>query len=104
MINLSNYIDKAIGLLMGYGPKLLLAILTLIIGLWIIKLVMKAFGRTMELSKIDISLQKFFKWVSSLLNQQADKLLNSKDYFPTFSTKHGVYKSAYISGYYLNIG
>ena len=67
MINLSNYTDKAIGLLMGYGPKLLLAILTLIIGLWIIKLVMKAFGRTMDRSKIDISLQKFFKSLVGIL-------------------------------------
>ena len=67
MINLSNYTDKAIELLMGYGPKLLLAILTLIIGLWVIKLVMKAFGRTMDRSKIDISLQKFFKSLFGIL-------------------------------------
>ena len=67
MINLSNYTDKAIGFLMGYGPKLLLAILTLIIGLWIIKLLMKAFDRTMDRSKIDISLQKFFKSLVRIL-------------------------------------
>ncbi|MCD6379816.1 mechanosensitive ion channel, partial [bacterium] len=59
MNNIQNYTDKAIGLLMGYGPKLLLAIVTLIIGLWIIKLFVKAFEKTMERSKTDLSLQRF---------------------------------------------
>jgi small conductance mechanosensitive channel len=59
MNNIQDYTDKAIGLLMGYGPKLLLAIVTLIIGLWIIKLFVKAFGKTMERSKTDVSLQRF---------------------------------------------
>ena len=59
MNNLQGYTGKAVELLMGYGPKLLLAIVTLIIGLWIIKLFVKAFGRTMERSKTDVSLQRF---------------------------------------------
>ena len=59
MTNLQNYTDKAIELLMGYGPKLLLAIVTLIIGLWVIKLFFRAFGKTMERSKTDLSLQRF---------------------------------------------
>lgn len=67
MINLSNYSDKAVGLLMDYGPRLLLSILTLIIGLWVIKLVMKAVVRAMERSRIDISLQKFFKSLFGIL-------------------------------------
>lgn len=64
MNNLQNYTDKAVDLLMLYGPKLLLAIVTLIIGLWIIKLFIKGFGKTLEKSKVDVSLQKF---LSSLL-------------------------------------
>lgn len=59
MNHLQNYTDKAIELLMVYGPKLLLAIVTLIIGLWVIKLFLKAFGRAMERSKTDVSLQRF---------------------------------------------
>jgi|TARA_B110000240_G_scaffold162379_1_gene181890 small conductance mechanosensitive channel len=38
---LEKYVDMAIQLAMGYGPKLVLAILTLIIGLWIINSVSK---------------------------------------------------------------
>jgi len=59
MNNLQNYTDKAVGFLMVYGPKLLLAIVTLIIGLWIIKLFVKALGKTMDRSKTDESLQRF---------------------------------------------
>jgi small conductance mechanosensitive channel len=59
MGNLQNYTGKAIELLMAYGPKLLLAIVTLIIGLWIIKLFVKGIGRAMERSKIEITLHKF---------------------------------------------
>ena len=44
---------------MAYGPKLLLAIVTLIIGLWIIKLFVRTFGKGMERSKTDASLQRF---------------------------------------------
>ena len=59
MDNLQNYSDKAIELLMGYGPKLILAFITLIIGLWVIKLFLKGLGKKMERSKTDLSLQRF---------------------------------------------
>jgi small conductance mechanosensitive channel len=56
---LQNYSGKAIELLMGYGPTLVLAIVTLIIGLWVIKLFIKGLGRAMEKGNIDVSLHKF---------------------------------------------
>ncbi len=59
MINYSVITDRAIELFMGYGPKLLLAVLTLIIGLWLIKVLVKQFDISMERGKIDKSLQKF---------------------------------------------
>ncbi len=64
MNNPQIYIDKAIELLMSYGPKLLLTIITLIVGLWVIKLFVKGFRKTMERSKIDVSLIRF---LSSLI-------------------------------------
>ena len=67
MGNLENYTDKAIGLLMSYGPKLLLAIVTLIIGFWIIKLVLKTTANTMEKGKLDISLQHFLSSLVGVL-------------------------------------
>jgi small conductance mechanosensitive channel len=67
MINLQNYTDKAVELLMVYGPKLILAIVTLIIGLWVIRLFVKGLGKTMERSKTDVSLQKFLMSLIEIL-------------------------------------
>jgi len=53
------YFDKAIELVMEYGPKLILAILFLIIGMWIIKGVKKLFTKAMQKGNVEISLQKF---------------------------------------------
>ena len=59
MSGFEKYTDKLIEQSSIYMPKLLLAIITLIIGLWVIKLIVKAFGRTMARSKTDESLQRF---------------------------------------------
>jgi len=56
-MNISS--EQIIALLVDWAPKLLLVILTLVIGLWIIKLLVKTFGKGMERSKVDVSLQKF---------------------------------------------
>ncbi len=53
------YIDKAVELIMLYAPKLLLAIITLIIGLWVIKLVVKGMEKALDKSNVDESLKKF---------------------------------------------
>jgi len=60
MANLPWYMEKGIELVMIYAPKLLLAIITLLVGLWIIKLIVRGLRRAMERSKVDASLQKFF--------------------------------------------
>jgi len=60
MNEVSVYTDQAVGYLVEYGPNVLLAILTLIIGLWVIKLIGKGFGRTMDKADIEVSLKKFF--------------------------------------------
>ncbi|MBN2184729.1 MAG: mechanosensitive ion channel [Candidatus Krumholzibacteriota bacterium] len=59
MEGLQTYSDKAMELLMSYGPKLLMAMVTLVIGLWIIRLLGKTFSKGMERSKIDLSLRSF---------------------------------------------
>ncbi len=53
------YLTKAIELIMEYGPKLLLAIVVLIIGLWIIKGVKKVVSRALQKGKVELSLQRF---------------------------------------------
>jgi len=58
-MELSQYVDRFVELAVLYAPKLLLAVLTLIIGLWVIRIIMRLFGRAMERSKLDASLEKF---------------------------------------------
>ncbi len=53
------YLDKAIELIMEYGPKLILAIVVLIIGMWIIKGIKKLIIKAMDKGKVDVSLQRF---------------------------------------------
>ena len=57
--DLEKYVDMAIQLAMGYGPKLVLAILTLIIGLWIINSVSKRVSKSLEKGGVDQTLSNF---------------------------------------------
>ena len=50
-----------------YGPKVVLAIITLIIGLWIISVLTRGFGRVMEKRNFDRSLTPFLKTLLSAL-------------------------------------
>lgn len=50
-----------------YGPKVVLAIITLIIGLWIISMLTRGFGRVMEKRNFDRSLTPFLKTLLSAL-------------------------------------
>ena len=61
---LNQLYDKAISFILSYGPKIIGAIIVLIIGLWIIKKVTKSIVRLMEKRNIDASLRPF---LSSLI-------------------------------------
>lgn len=50
-----------------YGVKLIAAIITLIIGLWIIKIITNAFSRLMDKKEVDPSLKGFLKSLTSML-------------------------------------
>ncbi|MFQ5771436.1 MAG: mechanosensitive ion channel family protein [bacterium] len=58
-MNPLNITDKTLQLLMQYGAGILMALVTLIVGLWIIKAIVKTLNRVMTRSKVDVSLQKF---------------------------------------------
>ncbi|MDH3642983.1 MAG: mechanosensitive ion channel [Gammaproteobacteria bacterium] len=62
----SVYADTAIELLMTYGPKLILAIVVLIVGLWIIKRVVRLIGKGMERSNAEPTLAKFLSSLASI--------------------------------------
>ncbi|MFT4302991.1 MAG: mechanosensitive ion channel family protein [Candidatus Woesearchaeota archaeon] len=59
MIDIQNLIGKAIELSIMYIPKFVLAILTLIIGLWIIRLIRKGITRKLSKKDIEATLKSF---------------------------------------------
>ncbi len=65
--SLQSYTQKLMDLAVEYGPKLLLAILVLLIGLWIIRLVLKGTNRAMERSNLEISLRKFLSGLFGII-------------------------------------
>lgn len=64
---LQGYMQHAIDLVIEYAPKLLLAIIVLIVGFWIIKLIIKAANRAMDRSEVDVSLRKFLNGLLGIL-------------------------------------
>src|SRR5690554_1251272 len=66
MENINQYSDKIIDFVITFGPKLIGAILTLIIGLWVIKTIMKGVSKGFEKRKIDPSLTPFLKEIISI--------------------------------------
>lgn len=61
MDKLNAYTDQAISMIMEYAPKVLLALVVLLIGLWVINRLVNVLGKTMEKRKVDESLQPFLK-------------------------------------------
>lgn len=59
MENISALSQKALELVVGYAPRLVLALLTLVIGLWIIRGLVKIVRLSMERSKVDKTLIPF---------------------------------------------
>ncbi|MEQ8906245.1 mechanosensitive ion channel domain-containing protein [Ekhidna sp.] len=57
----SKYTQMAIDLAMSWGPKVVAAIVTLIVGLWIIGMVTRGVGKTMQKRDVDPSLRPFLK-------------------------------------------
>ncbi len=67
MANFNSYADQASNLITLYGPKVLLAIVTLLIGLWIIKIIVRVMNRGLIRAKVEPSLQKFLANFTSIL-------------------------------------
>jgi small conductance mechanosensitive channel len=62
---MEEYILKGKEVLMQYAPKVVAALILLIIGLWVIKMITKAVNKLMEKRNLDSSLRGF---LSSLVN------------------------------------
>lgn len=66
MDSLETFSNKAIELSMTYGPKLLLALLTLFIGWRLIKRLINVFDKVMDRNKVDVTLQRFLLSLTSV--------------------------------------
>lgn len=64
---LGTYLEKLADLAIVWGPKLVGAIVVLILGLWIVKMISKAFGKFLEKRNIDASLTPFLKSLVNVL-------------------------------------
>ncbi len=72
MDNFEIYTEKAIEVIVTHSPKLLLAIITLLVGLWLIKVALRVMSRRLETSQVDKTLVPFF---TSLLSWSLKILL-----------------------------
>ncbi|MBU0520196.1 mechanosensitive ion channel [bacterium] len=59
MINLEALYAKGLDMAIVYAPKLLLAIITLVVGLWIIKVIGKGVRKGMQKGEVDVTLRRF---------------------------------------------
>ena len=66
MDKLQPYIDMAIDMAILYIPKIVTAIAVLVIGLWVIKFIVRGFKKTSARSKMDDSLQRFLASLFSI--------------------------------------
>ncbi|MEZ5104337.1 MAG: mechanosensitive ion channel [Draconibacterium sp.] len=66
-MEISDYSEKIYDFVLFYGPKLIGAIITLIIGLWIIKVIQKTVRKTFEKREVDISLRGFLNSMIGVL-------------------------------------
>ncbi len=65
--SMTGYADTVIEMAVTWGPKVIMALLVLIIGLWIIKKVVAGFTAGMERSNTDPTLAKFLASMASIV-------------------------------------
>ncbi len=64
---MEKYLDKAVDILIQYGPRLLGALIILIGGSWLIRLIVGIMGKFLDKGRIDLSLRSFLKQALSLI-------------------------------------
>lgn len=67
MEKVENLSAQLYDIIMVYGPKLIGAIITLIIGLWLISIIKKAIAKSFEKKEVDASLRGFLNSLISIL-------------------------------------
>ncbi len=67
MENINYYWNHGLTLLLAYAPKVLLAVVTLILGLWLVKKMSNVSEKLMAKNNMEVSLKKFLISLSSIL-------------------------------------
>jgi small conductance mechanosensitive channel len=67
MEDINTYSDKIMDFVINYGPKLIGAIITLVVGMWLIKIVINTIEKTFRKREMDPSLVPFLKSLISTL-------------------------------------
>ena len=66
-MNFEKLLEVGKQLLVDYGPGLLMAVITLVIGLWVIKIFTNVIHRVMQKSRVEASLHKFLASLFSII-------------------------------------
>lgn len=67
MENMDKYLDQLVSMAVEYGPKLVSAVLTLIIGLWIIRMITGGLAKVFRKRAFDPSLESFLLSLSGIV-------------------------------------
>lgn len=63
---MEQYLDKIIDLIIGYAPKVIGAVITIIIGFWLAKFISNLIKKTLEKRKVDATLIPFLRTLISI--------------------------------------
>ncbi|MFT3827346.1 MAG: mechanosensitive ion channel family protein [Chitinophagaceae bacterium] len=69
MWNVEKFYDKAYSWVLTYGPRIIIAIIVLVVGEWIIRLLNKWLRKILSTKEFDPSLESFFQSLFSILLQ-----------------------------------
>ena len=64
---MEKYADQLIEILVVYAPKVIGALITLVIGLWLIKVIVKKVRKTMQKRGVDVSLVPFLSTLLAII-------------------------------------
>ena len=64
---MQGYVDTAVDMAIGYGPRVVLALAVLVVGLWLINRVVAMTRRALESRDIEVTLSRFLTNLVSVL-------------------------------------
>lgn len=66
-MNSEEILETIKEIILTYGPKLIGAIVVFIVGLWVVKILTKSFGKILDKRNVDVSLKPFLKSIIGVL-------------------------------------